>query len=1035
MDDMKPVILLTLALQLVGPPAWATVKKQATAGDPRHIDAGYKIPDKGYCDQPYVVITRDGNWLCTLTTGKGHEGAGGQHVVATISRDQGKSWGPLIDIEPATGPEASWVVPLVVPSGRVYAIYTYNGDNIRTLPDSTKKIRADTHGWYAFKYSDDHGKTWSRRHRIPIRVTAADRANQWKGKVQHFWGIDKPKISADGVRFAFTKLGRYFLANGEGWMMYSRNILTEADPKKINWQLLPDGEHGIRAKPFGSVQEEHNHVSIGGGKLYMVYRTTNGYPCHSYSHDGGRTWTKPEHMTYSPGGRKIKNPRACPKIWQCDNGKYLFWFHNHSGKSFRDRNPAWVVGGVVRDGKMHWSQPEILLYSHDLSYQTGRMSYPDLIEQDGKYWVTATQKTIARVHPIDPTLLEGMWAQLEGKGELTRDGLVLSVDKPVTQATRIKMPRLPDLSKTNSGFALDMRLAFKDITPGQVILDSRDDKGKGIALMVAKDGAVKLQFSDGKNKPGSWTSDPGLLRAGQMHHITVIIDGGPNIITFVVDGQLCDGGTSRQYGWGRFDAKISDVNGSDRLRLSPSFAGQIAGLRIYDRALRTSQAVANYQSDARGRDAAGAKQGTKPTMHQVAVKAARPAGAPQYADVCFRYGWVRTGQFPTVADAKKAMLAFHATRVDWFYPGSHTADPGADYVTKEAKAFIDWCHANGMKVGGAINTLTTHKPWNSGARTNMGRYRGDPNNPEFVAAAVAWGKAQIDAGVDTLVCDDLFGYRSAKMEQLFSDNVIAKIKAHKKGFTIAGNNGGFMDTRYVKRYAFDFHYSDNNFVPTPGRWWAESKAHRALKSAILLHPNRPISQDVHRQMIALGYANGAHVITPWDEYIHGKERLFADPADFADLYAFVRALGQAGYLNGYEDAAVGGYDLKENRYGNTAPITVTGGSGKLSVFARAKPGEAKAPVVLHLVESSKGEAAKLSVQTAALSGSRDVTCTLLTPMPYNQVDHKSAAKSGKYQALLRAVALKAIVNDGKMVVDIPPLSPWGVLVVRATGAE
>jgi hypothetical protein len=280
-----------------------------------------------------------------------------------------------------------------------------------------------------------------------------------------------------------------------------------------------------------------------------------------------------------------------------------------------------------------------------------------------------------------------------------------------------------------------------------------------------------------------------------------------------------------------------------------------------------------------------------------------------------------------------------------------------------------------------------------------------------------------------MVCDDLFGYRSAKMEQLFSDNVIAKIKAHKPGFTIAGNNGGFMGTKYVKRYAFDFHYSDNNYVPTPGRWWAETKAHRALKSAVLLHPNRPISKQTHRQMIALGYANGAHVITPWDEYIHGKGRLFADPADFADLYAFIRALGQAGYLNGYEDAAVGGHDLKDNRYGDATPISVTGGSGKLSVFARAKPGEAEAPIVLHLVEAGDPKAATLRLRVSSLFGTDDVTCTLLTPKAYNEAAHETAVKSGKYGALAREAVLKATADDSELVVDIPPLSPWGVLVV------
>ena len=563
--------------------------------DCRHISTGNAIPDEGYCDQPYVVVNKDGSWTCVLTTGKGREGQRGQHIVATISKDQGRTWTPLIDIEPASGPEASWVVPLVTPAGRIYAFYTYNGDDINTLPGSKRKIRSDTHGWYAYKYSDDGGATWSKdRFRIPLRVTACDRANQWKGKVQHFWGIDKPKSSDSGVRFAFTKLGRYFLGNGEGWMLHSDNILTETDPARINWTLLPDGEHGLRVPAFGSIQEEHNHVMIGDARLYLVYRTTLGYPMQCTSDDGGHTWTKPVHMTYSPGGRRIKTPRACPKLWRCRNGKYLFWFHNHSGKTFRGRNPVWISGGVVRDGKMHWSEPEILLYHNDAK---GRgMSYPDLIEQDGRYWVTETQKTVARVHEIDPALLEGLWGQLAGKGRIAKDGLALSLEKPVTQAEKVKMPRLPNLS-SGDGFAIDLWLQCRDLKEGQVVLDSRDDKGRGVALEIAKDGAVRLLFSDGKNKAGIWTSDAGLLKKGQRHHITAIVDGGPKIITFVLDGTLCDGGKSRQYGWGRFDPKVGNVNGSGTLRLAPSFTGKILNLRVYNRMLRTSEAVSNHHAD------------------------------------------------------------------------------------------------------------------------------------------------------------------------------------------------------------------------------------------------------------------------------------------------------------------------------------------------------------------------------------------------------------------------------------------------------
>ena len=60
--------------------------------DPRNIKTGFEIPSEGYCDQPYVVINADGSWTCVMTTGSGHEGDTGQHVVATISQDQGQTW-------------------------------------------------------------------------------------------------------------------------------------------------------------------------------------------------------------------------------------------------------------------------------------------------------------------------------------------------------------------------------------------------------------------------------------------------------------------------------------------------------------------------------------------------------------------------------------------------------------------------------------------------------------------------------------------------------------------------------------------------------------------------------------------------------------------------------------------------------------------------------------------------------------------------------------------------------------------------------
>lgn len=557
--------------------------------DWRNITNGFLIPSEGYSDQAYVVITRDRHWLCVLTTGKGREGEPGQHVASTISTDQGRTWSPLNPIEPADGPEASWVTPLITPGGRVYAFYNFNGDNVRELRG--RKIRADTFGWYAFRYSDDDGHTWSKeRYRLPVRVTECDRTNDWRGAVQIFWGIDKPKVDNGVAMFGFTKLGKYMLDCGEGWFFRSDNILAESDVAKLHWEMLPVGETGLRAPEFGSIQEEFNAVPLGGGSWYCIYRTTNGFPCQGYSHDGGRTWTKPEPACYTPGGRIIKNPRACPRLFKCVNGKFLLWFHKHGGKTFEGRNPAWLTGGVLRDGRIHWSQPEVLLYDDAVST---RMSYPDLIEQDGKYWVTETQKQLCRVHPIDSMLLEGLWTQGEVK-KLTRAGLVLNAGERQLRKRSIKMPEVPNLSERGS-FTLEFTARFTGLTAGQILLDSRNAAGKGLLLHTTAQPAVELVLCDGA-QTNQWRCDASLLTTNRAHHIGIVVDAGPRLITFVVDGMVCDGGVERQHGWSRFSPELDDMNGAGEAELAPSLGGRLLSLRFYNRPLRHAELISNFHT-------------------------------------------------------------------------------------------------------------------------------------------------------------------------------------------------------------------------------------------------------------------------------------------------------------------------------------------------------------------------------------------------------------------------------------------------------
>jgi hypothetical protein len=213
----------------------------------------------------------------------------------------------------------------------------------------------------------------------------------------------------------FSKIGKFgkgFIEVSESWFLRCANIDTESDPAKLDWETLPDGEDGLRS-PRGPIAEEVNLVSLSDGSLFCTYRTVAGHPCHAYSRDNGRTWTAPAFMTYGPGSKLVHHPRAANFVRKLKEGPYagrfIYWFHNHGGKSYEGRNPAYLLGGIEKDhanGKIiQWGEPVAVLYDKNKEV---RISYPDFIWDEGLY-ITETQKTIARVHRIPDDLLRSLW--------------------------------------------------------------------------------------------------------------------------------------------------------------------------------------------------------------------------------------------------------------------------------------------------------------------------------------------------------------------------------------------------------------------------------------------------------------------------------------------------------------------------------------------------------------------------------------------------------------------------------------------------
>ena len=92
------------------------------------------IPDESYSDQPFIVKTNDGAWLCVMTTGAGHEGQSGQHIVTLRSLDQGQTWIDQRDVETCRRGRIVLCRPAESPPLVEYLFfYNHNTDNIREL--------------------------------------------------------------------------------------------------------------------------------------------------------------------------------------------------------------------------------------------------------------------------------------------------------------------------------------------------------------------------------------------------------------------------------------------------------------------------------------------------------------------------------------------------------------------------------------------------------------------------------------------------------------------------------------------------------------------------------------------------------------------------------------------------------------------------------------------------------------------------------------------------------------------------------------
>jgi hypothetical protein len=380
-----------------------------------------------------LVILRDGAWLVTWSQGS-QEGALDKKIVFSISRDHGQTWSQPRKIVAST-PEwrRSYGCPFVVPqTGRIYLFLHEGRQHGHGLARNDVAVDA---GRFGYVYSDDDGGTWSTIHQLPV----FDRdilifPDRFHAHLNH-----PPQVlPGDRVVLPFSQHMRngatrrfWQLCWTESSLIACENLLTEPDPARLRFSILPPGTHGMRADVIKHVDnpavkqlaaafggrpvelaanaQEPTVVARSDGVWVCVMRTYLGSPGFAVSEDDGLTWTPVDRLRYAPEGLFIDHPHTMCPLAKMPDGRYILLFTNNDGTrngaqhvwdgGNRTRSPQWfVVGreipGEKRNAGLVFGEPRILCEASDEESPDGfrastctGISMPQYFSASGRHFI------------------------------------------------------------------------------------------------------------------------------------------------------------------------------------------------------------------------------------------------------------------------------------------------------------------------------------------------------------------------------------------------------------------------------------------------------------------------------------------------------------------------------------------------------------------------------------------------------------------------------------------------------------------------
>jgi hypothetical protein len=270
-----------------------------------------------------TVRFADGMWLTTWSQGSA-ECAPDEYIVFATSHDSGRTWSApqrIIGWRTEWQERIAYGIPFLVPkTERLYLFFFID----HRIPAGQRPVVPERNGLH-FIHSDDRGTTWSEPRKVPVRLPEFSFA---PGHA-HFWVNHSPVHLPTGevvFTVSLSPHGKYWqLGVAEVRTIHCENILTEPEPAKLRFRVLPEGETGIRVNaakhaanpalarlvaafdPTQSAAEiawnfqEMTIVPTSAPDRWLgVGRCYLGSPAITVSQDRGKTWSPAEPLRFAP---------------------------------------------------------------------------------------------------------------------------------------------------------------------------------------------------------------------------------------------------------------------------------------------------------------------------------------------------------------------------------------------------------------------------------------------------------------------------------------------------------------------------------------------------------------------------------------------------------------------------------------------------------------------------------------------------------------------------------------------------------------